>query len=225
MIDPGAPGSSKGAADSTASQSSERRLRIYLAGPDVFFPNAIELGKRKKRICAKYGFDGLFPLDNELAQSHPSKAETARTIFKANCQAMDNADLVIANMMPFRGPSTDAGTAFEMGYMFAQGKPVFGYGGDGRTYLQRVLFLERREAEQSNLDARGMHIEDFDLPDNLMLVCAMSAHQVEVVRYRGEWTDLSAFEECVRFVASRQRSNVDRWRRRHRGRGADAGPT
>ena len=31
-------------------------MKIYLAGPDVFLPNAIAIGRRKKELCAQYGF-------------------------------------------------------------------------------------------------------------------------------------------------------------------------
>jgi nucleoside 2-deoxyribosyltransferase len=31
-------------------------LKAYLAGPEVFLPEAIEVGLRKKRLCNKYGF-------------------------------------------------------------------------------------------------------------------------------------------------------------------------
>lgn len=40
--------------------------RIYLAGPEVFLLNAKEIGKRKKALCRKYGFEGVFPLDVEV---------------------------------------------------------------------------------------------------------------------------------------------------------------
>ena len=33
-------------------------IMIYLAGPDVFLPNAIEVGKKKMAICEEFGFEG-----------------------------------------------------------------------------------------------------------------------------------------------------------------------
>ena len=35
-----------------------KKIKIYLAGPDVFLPNAKEIGKLKKELCEKYGFEG-----------------------------------------------------------------------------------------------------------------------------------------------------------------------
>lgn len=179
------------------------RPKVYLAGPDVFFPNAREIGFEKKRICGKYGFEGLFPLDNELQTADLSKSDAAKAIFQANCNAMDVADLVIANMMPFRGVSTDAGTAFEVGYAYAQGKPVFGYGSDGLAYLERVLKADLGARVDPPCDGQGMHVEDFDLTDNLMLVCAVRRAGFDIVNSKGVWSDLSAFTECVRLAAER----------------------
>ena len=40
---------------------------------------------------------------------------------------MRSCDLLIANLTPFRGVSMDSGTAFEVGFMRALGRPVLGY--------------------------------------------------------------------------------------------------
>ena len=40
---------------------------IYLAGPDVFYPDTMNIGIKKKNICAKYGFVGHYPFDNQIA--------------------------------------------------------------------------------------------------------------------------------------------------------------
>jgi nucleoside 2-deoxyribosyltransferase len=178
-------------------------LKVYLAGPDVFFPNAQQVGSEKKRICAEYGFEGLFPLDNGIPTSNVGNSETAEAIFRADCKLMDAAHFVIANMMPFRGVSADVGTVFEIGYMYAQQKPVFGYGSDGLTYLERVLRADLGTPSEAPIDRHGMHIEDFDLTDNLMLVCAVRRRGLDIVNRQGEWSDLSAFRECVRLAAER----------------------
>ncbi len=137
---------------------------IYLAGPDVFWPNAGELGAAKKQLCQQYGFSGHFPLDNELNLSQLSPYSAGLEIYQANIQLMNQSDLIIANMTPFRGPSMDVGTAFEMGYMTAQNKPVWGYSLDGRLYSDRI--------EGNDTDADGFSIESFAMADNLMLAGA-----------------------------------------------------
>ena len=53
--------------------------KIYLAGPDVFLSNAIEVGNRKKKLCSQAGFTGLFPLDNESLCTTPPAPQKQRT--------------------------------------------------------------------------------------------------------------------------------------------------
>ncbi len=140
---------------------------IYLAGPDVFLPNAVEVGRRKVEICAGYGFDGLFPLNQD-----GSVSENAADIFTANCGLMDRADAGIFNLTPFRGPGADAGTAFELGYMFSQRKPVYGYANSSSDYADRVEATHGPVAarDDGRWDRDALLVEDFGLYDNLMLV-------------------------------------------------------
>lgn len=56
--------------------------KIYLAGPDVFLPNAIEEGKRLKALCKEYGYEGFFPMDNIISGETPK--EIAQKIQEAN---------------------------------------------------------------------------------------------------------------------------------------------
>ena len=39
---------------------------VYLAGPEVFYPEAQQHGRRMQAVCAEAGFAGLFPLDAEI---------------------------------------------------------------------------------------------------------------------------------------------------------------
>ena len=80
--------------------------KIYLAGPEVFLPDAIEVGRAKQTLCEKYGFDGLFPLDYEIANL-PSYDRLDRVMYAANLALMREADVGICNLTPFRGISAD----------------------------------------------------------------------------------------------------------------------
>ena len=40
--------------------------RIYLAGPEVFLPDAREIADAKKAICRAHGLEGVFPADPEI---------------------------------------------------------------------------------------------------------------------------------------------------------------
>lgn len=143
---------------------------IYLAGPDVFLATARGVGKRKQELCTAFGFEGLFPFEADAGA-----AADAKTIFLKNRALMDRADVGVFNLTPFRGPSADAGTVFELGYMAAQGKLVFGYAGTRTPYLDRVEQSQGKltEREGCRVDRDGYAVEDFGLGDNLMIVRAI----------------------------------------------------
>lgn len=128
--------------------------KVYIAGFDVFYPDAGKRGSKMKMACAEHGLIGLYPLDNE--------AETAEGIFRGNCALIDQADIVIANINPFRGAEPDSGTAFEVGYACARGKKVYLYLSDARSMREKL----------GEADKAGFSVENFGLPVNLMLACA-----------------------------------------------------
>ncbi len=181
---------------------------IYLAGPDVFLPDAVDIGRRKKEICAAHGVSGLYPLDNVIDRS---AGDISLNIFKG-CEAMmDAADAIIANLTPFRGPGADPGTAYELGYMAARGKFCLGYSNDPTIYAERVrLLTEVRSQDGRLVDAEGLTVEDFGLSDNLMMIHALDLHGCPLVAPREApadiWHDLTAFEACVRLAAERRAS-------------------
>jgi len=75
--------------------------KIYLAGPDVFEPDAISIGEKLKKLASEYGFIGLFPLDN-IISTQGAPYEVARAIRDANIKLIESADIVMANLNPFR---------------------------------------------------------------------------------------------------------------------------
>ena len=181
-------------------------MKIYLAGPDVFLPDAVEIGRRKAEICARHGLTGLYPLDNavDLATSSASL-----DIFKGNQAMMDVADAIIANLTPFRGPSADAGTVYELGYMAGRVKLLFAYSNDPAAYPERVGRTHKLTKSSSGqlIDRDGLIVEDFGLPDNLMMIHALDLHGAALVTPRAMpadvWHDLTSFEACVGLAADR----------------------
>ena len=181
------------------------RIKVYLAGPDVFLPDAEAAGRRKRALCAAFGLEGLYPLDSEIGLRE-TITDTAMAIYRGNRAMMLEADAVVANLTPFRGPSADVGTAFELGFMAALGKPCFGYSNDDRPFLGRTREVPGivPGAGGGWLDADGLHAEDFGLADNLMLDCALrDAGFPIVVRHcagAARFTDLATFEACLRLA-------------------------
>lgn len=173
--------------------------RIYLAGPEVFFPpdEHSAIVSEKKRLLQEHGFDGVDPLDTELTfADDETKPARGHRIYQANRELMDSCDAIIANLTPFRGVSADPGTVFEVGYMVGQGKPAFGFTLDKRPYYER--------AGSHVLDEHGHTIEDFELSDNLMIEGGIhnSGGQLFVAELAGEHGFFSSelFERCVKAV-------------------------
>jgi nucleoside 2-deoxyribosyltransferase len=48
--------------------------RIYVAGFDVFRPNAVEHGQWLRGLCAQYGFERLSPLGKDVWAYSANKA-------------------------------------------------------------------------------------------------------------------------------------------------------
>ncbi|OZI77054.1 nucleoside 2-deoxyribosyltransferase [Bordetella genomosp. 12] len=142
--------------------------RIYLAGFDVFRADALAHGERLKALCREYGYEGLYPLDNQ-APADLAGPPLANWIYRQNVTLIQRADLVMANLNRFRGAEPDSGTAFEVGYAVALGKPVWAYAEDARPLIEQQPV--RRDTDGRYVDAQGYTVEDFGLPLNLMLAC------------------------------------------------------
>lgn len=191
-------------------------MKVYLAGPDVFPPDAKAVGERKKAICARFGLTGLFPLDNVIdgineAATVPGPPLSV-LIFRGCVAMMEDADAVIAHLTPFRGPSADAGTVYELGYMAARGKLCTGYTNRCDRYADRIERSRGVAPDMSglaSLDCEGHVIENFGLTDNLMIVHAFDAAGHPLLAPDAEpddiWRDLTLFEKCAAWIAGQKR--------------------
>jgi nucleoside 2-deoxyribosyltransferase len=179
-------------------------MKIYLAGPDVFLPDALDIGRRKVEICRHHGMTGLYPLDTAVDLS---ARDASLQIFKGLEAMMDASDAIIANLTPFRGPGADPGTVYELGYMAGRGKLCLGYCNDPAPYSERLArFTQVTTGSDTHLiDSNGLTVENFGLPDNLMMIHALDLHGRPLVMPRERpddiWHDLTAFEACVRLAA------------------------
>ena len=171
--------------------------RIYLAGPEVFLPDALAVGRAKVDMARAAGFEGLFPLDQQLDLRGLPRIEQARRISLANEALMRSADLLIANLTPFRGVSMDSGTAFEVGFMRALGRPVLGYTNVGGDYRQRAEAFRARHIPPGDSDRPDIEIEDFGMAENLMIAVAILESGGSIVEGHApagsEMADLAAF--------------------------------
>ncbi len=180
---------------------SEHRPRIYLAGPEVFLPDPLAAGRRKCAMAAAHGFEGIYPLDASLDLAGLDVTAQAQTIAAANEGLMRNCDALIANLTPFRGVSMDSGTAFEVGFMRALGRPVLGYSNVVADYAARAQMFRARGIPTGDGDRADVEIENFARAENLMIACAVEFSGGSVVRTRVdagiELDDLAGFEACL----------------------------
>ncbi len=110
------------------------RYRIYLAAP-LFSEAERSYNAALARLLQEHLFEVHIP--QETGDDTPSRgsAEHSR-IYRLNRQALDACDAVVAVI---DGADADSGTAWEMGYAAAQGKPVFAL----RTDFRKVGDFER----------------------------------------------------------------------------------
>src|SRR3546814_19542901 len=69
---------------------------LYLAGPDVFRPDARERGRELKALCAQFGIEGLFPLDQDVPVHLVDPGEQAAGIDRANIVLHESDDAGLA---------------------------------------------------------------------------------------------------------------------------------
>ena len=177
--------------------------RAYLAGPDVFLPDAAAHARRKLTICARHGIEGLSPLNEDVASLQGMGDEEAwTTIYRKDIAMMEASDLVIANLTPFRGVSADSGTLVEVGWFLGRGLPVFGYSNNS------VPFADRTWAHLAVLPdpMPGLSVEGFGLPDNLMIPGAVVQGGGHPIVMPGDgrerpFDSLEMFEACVALAA------------------------
>ena len=133
-------------------------MKIYTAGPDVFYPDAVQRLQHLRELCIGYGHVPLTPFDAQIDLKDPAAAQQ---IYLANIRLIRQCDVVIANVDNFRGMEPDSGTCFELGYAVACHKDTYCYyqNPPGKTLVERLggSFIDETI------------VEGFGLPLNLML--------------------------------------------------------
>ncbi len=149
--------------------------QLYLAGPEVFRPDAIEYAQKQCALCEQYGFTGLHPMDNNVDLGD-SSMRTATKIYRSDIGQIQACDIVVANCNAFRGALIDDGTAYELGYGNALGKPTYGYIDrliPAREYTKsRCSFTTLADGRQVDEDGFVL-VDDFGTSINLMMQCGM----------------------------------------------------
>lgn len=185
-------------------------LKVYLAGPEVFLPNAREQLDRKIALTRAAGLVPVSPGDFAIPPQ-PTKREFGHAISAIDEQMMDSADAIIANLTPYRGVGADTGTCYELGYICAQGKLAYGYTNVAADNRQRTIdhyggaVLVDAAGRLRGHD--GLSIEDTEMADNLMLQGGIERRGGKLIVHDAApaaiYTDTTAFEICLKLLAER----------------------
>jgi nucleoside 2-deoxyribosyltransferase len=180
-----------------------RITSLYIGGPDAAFPDAHEALRRKRALCEAAGFVPVVSTDSLLVETVPSEA-MAREMYADRVSRMRLADAAIINLTPWRGPSCDPAAAFEVGFLSALNKPVFAY---MNVASEAQAELASRIGDQLGadndhtgrlVDGYGAEIEDFGLPEALMVWA--EARRFFVILTPDLFGDLSGYEMCLEAV-------------------------
>ena len=153
-------------------------IKVYLAGPEVFLPDAAPVVEEMRRLCREHGLTPIAPLDAGVdgdmagASGPADAAPDPGWIFEKNVSRIRASDAVIANVNHFRGSEPDSGTCFELGYAHALGKKLYIYSDDGATAVERVREFYGPVSEVAGerpTDPDGTFVENFDYAVNLMM--------------------------------------------------------
>src|SRR5574341_1742178 len=100
---------------------------VYLAAP-LFSQAELDFNRRLRDEIKSAGFSVFLPQEdsNNIKDGKNRQA----IIFNKNVGAIENSDIIVAVI---DGTDVDSGTAWEIGYAWALGKPVLGLRTDFRT--------------------------------------------------------------------------------------------
>lgn len=144
-----------------------RRNLIYIAGP-LYTPSERQYLEEIAKICHDIGFKTYLPhRDGGLA---PASGKITKPYYETDVLALNKCVIVVAIL---NGYDVDSGTAWEMGYAFAQKRKILGFYEDTRIYDEYAslnlmisstveLFKTRKELKEKLINLKA---ETF-LPNN-----------------------------------------------------------
>lgn len=181
-----------------------RQPSVYLAGPDIFRKDAEAFAQWQKEICLKHGVTPLHPMDNTLDIDFSDKSfETRKKVYEADMRQMLEADIICANMNPFRGSEPDSGTCFEAGFfagfneaLKAVGlaipqKPLYGYINKPSCYTERATKWNAENIEDTEAGS-DWNISGVEMNVNLMMQVPME---------ETGYFSTEGFEACIMQIA------------------------
>ncbi len=100
---------------------------VYLAAP-LFSEAELDFNRKLRDKIKNSGFNVFLP--QEDSNNMKEKDDRQKIIFSMNEAAIEKSDFIVAVV---DGADVDSGTAWEIGYAYARGKPILGLRTDFRT--------------------------------------------------------------------------------------------
>lgn len=121
----------------TGRKNMSKKKLIYLAGP-LFTHAEVEYNCKLRDMLLRKGFSVFLPQEDAEDALEEREKQNQECIFKKCVEGLDNSDLIIAIL---DGVDVDSGTAWEIGYAYAKGKPVIGLRTDFRSLSDGIVNL------------------------------------------------------------------------------------
>jgi len=103
-------------------------VTIYIAGA-LFSQAELEFNKKLQRAVSEAGFSVFLPQEDAKDNQDMRDDRDHFSIFSQCLNGLKKSDIVVAVL---EGTDVDSGTAWEIGYAYAQGMPVIGLRTDFR---------------------------------------------------------------------------------------------
>lgn len=135
-------------------------LNVYLAGP-FFSENQIEIVKDLNKALKKNETIGkvFVPMEHQMNDGDLVEFTSpwAKAVAMNDYKHVREADIIVA-IVDFDGQDMDSGTAAEIGYAYAIGRPVFLYHAKNHDMMVNLMATEVAKAYFTNLE----EIEKYD---------------------------------------------------------------
>lgn len=135
---------------------------IYIAGPECFYKNGMELLNAMRRLSEAQGFQVSLPNDVPLKLDHTDLRLNADAIFKNCADSMNRSTAIICDLEFYRGPEMDGGSAYEIGMAYARGIRCYGYTRDKRPMKWKYQGVALKDGLP--YDRKGRVLPYYDLP-------------------------------------------------------------
>lgn len=135
------------------------KYRLYITGPQKYYPNGLAELKMCKTYAELYGFEVINDF-SYLENNHIDFEHIDRNF-------LDDCDIIIGDVNPFRGGEPESGTVFDLGIAFAKKKRIFTHVKDRRNVIHKYPVGHFNE-EGKLIDQHGLVFSDGYTLGNLM---------------------------------------------------------